>query len=149
MGIVWQDNLSSDHFGRTRVRANHKYRYCIVAVTQQLNGGISHTYTITVTRCERHGVANHRQLDCLTVCSGKQETSKLRIISPLSWVTRFPWQRARNAMLTHWGRDKMDAISQTTFWNVFSWIKIYEFRLRFHWNLFLRFKSTIIPHWFR
>ena len=25
--------------------------------------------------------------------------------------------------LTHWGRDKMDAISQTTFWSAFSWKK--------------------------
>ena len=38
--------------------------------------------------------------------------------------------------LTHWGRDKMAAISQTTFSNTFSWMKMYEFRLRFHWSLF-------------
>ena len=41
-------------------------------------------------------------------------------------------------LLTHWGRDKMTAISQTTFSNVFSWMKMYEFHLRFHCNLFLR-----------
>ena len=35
--------------------------------------------------------------------------------------------------LTHWGRDKMAAIIQTTFSSAFSWIKMYEFRLRFHW----------------
>ena len=29
--------------------------------------------------------------------------------------------------LTHWGRNKMDAISQTTFWSAFSWMKIFEF----------------------
>ena len=29
--------------------------------------------------------------------------------------------------LTHWGRDKMDAISQTTFSNAFSWMKMLEF----------------------
>ena len=34
--------------------------------------------------------------------------------------------------LTHWGRDKMDAIFQTTFSNGYSWMKIYEFRLKFH-----------------
>ena len=33
--------------------------------------------------------------------------------------------------LTHWGRDKMDDIFQTTFSNAFSWMKIYEFRLSF------------------
>ena len=51
--------------------------------------------------------------------------------------------------LTHWGRDKMVAIFQTTFTNAFSWMKIYGFRLRFHWRLFLRVQLTIIQHWFR
>ena len=51
--------------------------------------------------------------------------------------------------LTHRGWDKMAAIWQTTFSNVFSWMKMYEFRLRFHWSLFLRFQSTIFQHWFR
>ena len=45
--------------------------------------------------------------------------------------------RVRNCLtitsaLTHWGRDKMAAISQTTYSNAFSWMKLYEFRLRFH-----------------
>ena len=30
--------------------------------------------------------------------------------------------------LIHWGRDKMAAISQTTFSNAFSWMKKYEFQ---------------------
>ena len=51
--------------------------------------------------------------------------------------------------LTHWGRDKMDAISQTTFSSAFSWMKILEFRLKFHWRLFLRVELTIFQHWFR
>ena len=38
--------------------------------------------------------------------------------------------------LTHWGRDKMNAISQTTFSSAFSWMKIFEFRLKFHWSFF-------------
>ena len=33
--------------------------------------------------------------------------------------------------LTHWGWDKIAAIFQT-FWNAFSWMRMYEFRLRFH-----------------
>ena len=33
--------------------------------------------------------------------------------------------------LTHWVRDKMTAIFQTTFSNAFSWMKMYEFRLKF------------------
>ena len=49
----------------------------------------------------------------------------------------------RAGPLTHWGRDKMDAIFQTTFsitfsWmkNTFSWMKMHQFWLRFHWSLF-------------
>ena len=33
--------------------------------------------------------------------------------------------------LTHWGRDKMDAISQTTCSSAFSWIKMFESQLNF------------------
>ena len=52
-------------------------------------------------------------------------------------------------IFTHWGRDKMAVIFQTTFSNAFSWMKTFEFRLRFDWNLFLRFELTIFQHWFR
>ena len=52
-------------------------------------------------------------------------------------------------LLTHWGRDRMDAISQTPFLSAFSWMKMYEFRLKFHWSLFLRVQLTIFQHWFR
>ena len=43
----------------------------------------------------------------------------------------------------------MDAISQTIFSSAFSWMKMYEFRLKFHWSLFLRVQFTIFLHWFR
>ena len=49
--------------------------------------------------------------------------------------------------LTHWGRDKKAAVSQTTLSKAFSWMKILEFRLKFHW--FLRVQLTIFLHWFR
>ena len=51
--------------------------------------------------------------------------------------------------LTHWGRDKMDAISQTRFSNVFSRRFIFEYRLKFYWILFPRGQLTISKHWFR
>ena len=54
-----------------------------------------------------------------------------------------------HVFLTHWGRDKMDAISQTTFSSAFSWMKIFEFWLKFHWSLFPRVQLTIFQHWFR
>ena len=44
---------------------------------------------------------------------------------------------------THLSLDKMAAFSQTTFSNAFSWMKMYEFHLRFHWNLFLWYKLII------
>ena len=53
------------------------------------------------------------------------------------------------SVLTHWGRDKMAAVSQTTFSNAFSWMKMCEFWLKFHRSLFLRVQIAIIHHWFR
>ena len=50
--------------------------------------------------------------------------------------------------LTHRGRDKMAVIFQTTFSNAFSWMKVYKFRLRFHWCLFPRAQLKIFKHWF-
>ena len=35
--------------------------------------------------------------------------------------------------LTHWDRANMAAIFRTTFCKAFSWMKMYEFRLIFHW----------------
>ena len=51
--------------------------------------------------------------------------------------------------LTHWGRDKMAASSQTTLSNTFSWMKILKLRWKFRWSLFLRVQLTIFQHWFR
>ena len=48
-------------------------------------------------------------------------------------------------LLTHWGREKMDAISQTTLSNVFSWMKMIEFRLTFHWSFFPKSVINNIP----
>ena len=42
------------------------------------------------------------------------------------------------------GRHFQDNIS-----NAFSWMKIYGFRLKFQWTLFLKFQLTILQHWFR
>ena len=40
------------------------------------------------------------------------------------------WQQPRHFTFTHWGRDKMDATSQTTYSNAFSWMKIFDFRFK-------------------
>ena len=51
-----------------------------------------------------------------------------------NWA-EIPCNRCQS-FLTHWGRDKMADISQRTFSHEFSWMKIYSFPLKFHWNLF-------------
>ena len=72
----------------------------------------------------------------------------------ISWCLTL-WQHSVTPLmimtktLTHWGRDKMVAISQTTLWNASSWMEILEFWLKFHWSLFLRVQLTIFQHWFR
>ena len=45
-------------------------------------------------------------------------------------------------VLTYLRLDKMSAISQMTYSNAFSWMKMYEFRLSFHWSLFPMFELT-------
>ena len=55
----------------------------------------------------------------------------------------------KTATLTHWDRANMAAIFWTTFWNAFSWMKMYEFRLTCHWYLSLRVKLIISHHLFR
>ena len=55
-----------------------------------------------------------------------------------------PWACGR--ALTHWGRDEMNNISQTTFSNIFSSMKMFEFRLKFHWSLFPRIQLTILVY---
>ena len=87
-------------------------------------------------------------------CNGKlQRHHKAIFTLPTLVCSNHPcsylWVYAKEIQLTHWGRDKRDAISQKTFSNVFSWMKMYEFRLRFYWNLFLRVQLTICQHWFR
>ena len=54
-----------------------------------------------------------------------------------------------NLDLMHWGQDKMVSILQTTFSNAFSWMKMLELRLKFHWSLFSMVQLIISQHWFR
>ena len=76
---------------------------------------------------------------------------------PMSWtlecnVSSMPYYLVKlyhHQQLTHWGQDKMAPILQTTFANEFSWIRMYEFCLRFHWSWFLRFESAIYQHWLK
>ena len=71
------------------------------------------------------------------------------LVGPRTSAEIIMMQAGHCTSLTHWGRDKMAAIFQTTIWNAFSWMKMYEFRLRFHWRLFPGVQLTISQHWFR
>ena len=66
------------------------------------------------------------------------------LIDTCNSYIRFP-----QATLTHWGRDEIDAILQTTVSRAFSWMKIYRFRIKFHWSLFPRVQLPIFQRWFR
>ena len=61
------------------------------------------------------------------------------------------WRQFRFGLivLTNWGRGKVVAFLQTTFSNAFSWMKMHEFRLIFHWSMFLRVQLRIFQYWFR
>ena len=53
-------------------------------------------------------------------------------------VTRYTGEQVRvQYQLTHWGQDKIAAISQTSCSNAFSWMKIFAFQIKFHSNMFL------------
>ena len=66
---------------------------------------------------------------------------------PINWFSGAAGHST--SVLTQWGQDNMAANSQTTLSNAFSIMKINEFRLAFHWSLFLSFESTMFQHWFR
>ena len=61
------------------------------------------------------------------------------LISSLAWQISVSTLRRR----------QIAAVFQTTFSNRFRWMKMYEFRLKFHWSLFLRVQLTIFHDWFR
>ena len=67
----------------------------------------------------------------------QQKILTLKLI--FKWVAmlfnKYPFQKHFYVLSQeHWGRDKMDAISQTTFWSAFSWMKMFEFWTTFHWS---------------
>ena len=82
-------------------------------------------------------------IDCLTVSSKILAQQQAATVSPFHTLKEQPLggqvavmslETDQNSplLLTHWGQDKMDAISQTTLSNTFSWMKMLEFWLKFH-----------------
>ena len=83
------------------------------------------------------------------------------LLSLLSMESRVSQQRKDNLQtypqnlhldkltLTHWGRDNMASILQTTFWSAFSWMGMHGILLKFHWSMFPKVHLSIFQHWFR
>ena len=73
---------------------------------------------------------------CITsplCCKGTSGSlQKVPVIPSACWMLFI--RHVMSISLTHWGRDKMAAVSQTTLSNAFSWMKMLEFRLRFQIN---------------
>ena len=57
-----------------------------------------------------------------------QVSTKIGRLYMIVWSSN----RFNDFELTLWGQDKMDTISQTIFSSTFSWMKMFEFRLKFH-----------------
>ena len=67
-------------------------------------------------------------------------------------LNKIQWKRYYNTRHPHFNTlrpRQLDAISQTTFSNTFSWMKMFEFRLKFHWILFPMVQLIIFQYWFR
>ena len=71
--------------------------------------------------------------------------TEMKTSSAVSWVR---WCN-KTQFLTHRDRDQIDAVSQTTFLNTFSRMKMNEFCPGLHWCLFVWFELTIFQHWLR
>ena len=64
-------------------------------------------------------------------------------------VIPYSCRHLSSSMLVNTLRPRQMAAISQTFSNAFSWMKIFEFRFKFHWSLFLRVQLTNSHHWFR
>ena len=67
----------------------------------------------------------------------------LTVLTNTFTETSLQW-KLRNGVLTHWGRDKIATISQTTFSNAFSWMKMFEYRPRWHHAAQMPVSTTLV-----
>ena len=133
---VERDRISDYQFCKTL--------YCILRYQAASNAIRHNLYLIYITITENKVTSWFSQtVDLLLLFP--QNWRSISVLYPAGWV-----EIARNILylagpdsgLTHWGRDKMDAISQTTFSSAFSWMKMFEFLSKFHWSLFQRVKHN-------
>ena len=84
------------------------------------------TLDIAIVRANNHQCENHRHRIWMFLTSKNNHF----VFYPSLWSN------------IHWNWDKMAASFETSFSNAFSWMKMYKFRLRFHWS-FWRVQLTI------
>ena len=76
------------------------------------------------------------------------------LLAPWNWLNRDVEMVSDICNAPRWFNSsplkKMTDMSQTIFWDAFSWMKNYVFWIKFHWKLFLRVELTItsigLPH---
>ena len=103
--------------------------------------------------CVTHNLQNNTHLYACIMMLGLHQSFLVKSFGQTSWQTNRHKCNGKAVSpvpsLNTLTPRPNGAIFQTTHSNPFSWIKIFEFRLKFHWSLFLRFQLTIFQHWFR
>ena len=102
-------------------RTKKKKRYRDISRNYRTQCHGNNGYPFKSRHNERDGVSNHQRLHCL-----------------LNYFQNYDVCQQDIDSLTYWGRDEVSGIIQTTLSNVFSWIKMFEFRIQFDWSLFPR-----------
>ena len=146
--IDYQINLKSVFVGKDKMHLSGNlvwyglisYSWILLQTSKMIQGIIYHTPSI------RYFFAVTKPMQLRLVCL-EGETIKHMMRQVGDEKLNLPYAGKRR--VTHWGRDSIAVISQTTFLNAFSWIKMHELRARFHLSLFLRLEITIFQHWLR
>ena len=121
-----------------------------VPFINQPNGSINPWSWLNRNVSEKHNLFN---IYIYTICGLTIQTQAILNTRSLKLDTRHIYLQPSHiiffVLITHSGRVKMEAISQRTFWNAFSWKKMYDFCLKYHNSLFLGVQLLIFPPWFR
>ena len=65
----------------------------------------------------------------------------------IKYKYKYKYSSSNTNTITQWGRDKIAAILQMTYWNLL-YCKKTVYTFKFHWKLFPKVQSTISLHWF-
>ena len=130
--------MSSDEsYGKLMMISQHYFK---------LSPGASRQQAITWTKClpgfmSPYGVTQPWRVNMMVSMSYQEVgVTKIKVcISFAIWNiiylcstehTMMHYKNSTEERLTHWGRDKIAAISQATFSKAFAWTKMYEFSLK-------------------